>query len=141
MATSAQPGDACFVHYSGHGCSIRDNDGDEEDGMDEALCPLDYAKAGVLRDDDVLKTLIAPMARGVTLTCVMDCCHSGTILDLPFIFLADGMQQQMQADPDFDFGAISSLVGAFAEVGLEGLKKIGKRAKKRSKWLKNRLGL
>ena len=109
--------------------------------MDEALCPLDYAKAGVLRDDDVLKTLIAPMQRGVTLTCIMDCCHSGTILDLPFIFLADGMQQQMQADPDFDFGAISSLVGAFAEVGLEGLKKIGKRAKKRSKWLKNRLGL
>ena len=74
LATSAQPGDACFVHYSGHGCSIRDDDGDEEDGMDEALCPLDYPKAGVLRDDDVLKTLIAPMARGVTLTCVMDCC-------------------------------------------------------------------
>lgn len=51
------------------------------------------------------------------------------------------MQQQMQADPDFDFAPIAAMVGSFAEAGLEGLKAIGKRAKKRSKWIKNRLGL
>lgn len=75
LATEARTGDACFVHYSGHGCSIRDDDGDEADGKDEALCPVDYQKSGVLRDDDVLEKLIAPIPHGVTLTCIMDCCQ------------------------------------------------------------------
>jgi Caspase domain len=39
MAAEAQPGDALFVHYSGHGCSISDDDRNEEaDNKDEALC-------------------------------------------------------------------------------------------------------
>jgi metacaspase-1 len=32
------------MHYSGHGTQIPDDDGDEADGMDEALCPVDYQK-------------------------------------------------------------------------------------------------
>ena len=143
LASEAQPGDACFVHYSGHGCSIRDDDGDEADGKDEALCPVDYAKAGVLRDDDVLEVLIAPLAKGVTLTCIMDCCHSGSILDLPYIFLGDGMQQEMVADPNFDFAPLIQMVNTFAKMGFEGLKKLhekGKvRRKKEREWIKNRL--
>eukprot|EP00977_Amphora_coffeiformis_P009621 scaffold2215_cov162-Amphora_coffeaeformis.AAC.19 len=75
LASQAQPGDACFLHYSGHGCSIPDQDGDEDDGKDEALCPVDYAENGILRDDHVLQMLVAPMPRGVTLTCIMDCCQ------------------------------------------------------------------
>lgn len=75
LAAEAKAGDACFLHYSGHGCSIRDDDGDEADGMDEALCPVDYQKSGVIRDDDVLEKLIAPLPKGVTLTCIMDCCQ------------------------------------------------------------------
>ena len=144
LATSAKPGDALFVHYSGHGCSIRDDDGDEEDGKDEALCPLDYPKVGVIRDDDVLEVLVAPLPKGVTLTCVFDCCHSGTILDLPYVFLADGMQEQIQADPDFDFGHMLGMVNSFAEAGFVGLKKLhekaSKRRKKRRQWVKSRLG-
>lgn len=144
LASEAQPGDACFVHYSGHGCSIRDDDGDEADRKDEALCPVDYQQAGVLRDDDILEILIAPLPVGVTMTCVMDCCHSGTILDLPFIFLADGEQQEMMADPDFDFGPLMEMVASFASNGFEGLKdlrsKLKQGRKKRRNFLKQRLG-
>jgi metacaspase-1 len=80
LASDAEPGDAIFVHYSGHGCSINDDEQEESDGKDEALCPVDYAEAGVLRDDDVFAMLVAPLPQGCTMTCVMDCCHSGTIV-------------------------------------------------------------
>ena len=39
--------DVIFVHFSGHGTQIRDKEGDEEDGYDEAL----YLYDGVFTDD------------------------------------------------------------------------------------------
>ncbi|KAK4378590.1 hypothetical protein RND71_000452 [Anisodus tanguticus] len=33
-------------HYSGHGARVRDRDGDEIDGHDESLCPVDYETEG-----------------------------------------------------------------------------------------------
>lgn len=89
LVDGAGPGDSLFFHYSGHGASVEDNDGDEADGMDEALCPVDYERAGFLRDDEVFVHLVKPLGEGVQLTCVMDCCHSGTIMDLPYMFRAD----------------------------------------------------
>jgi predicted Abi (CAAX) family protease len=88
------------VHYNriactGHGIGIKDDDYDEEDGMDETLVPSDFNKSGLIRDDDVLTTLVKPMARGVFVTAIMDCCHSGTILDLPYNFKADGQMVAM----------------------------------------------
>jgi hypothetical protein len=79
----------------GHGGKLKDQDGDEEDGYDETLVPLDYVEAGQIRDDDLYDILVAPMKKGVFATCIMDCCHSGTVLDLPFTFAADGKQQEM----------------------------------------------
>ena len=67
----------------------------------------------MLRDDDVFKTLVGPMKRGVIMTCVYDCCHSGTILDLPFKFVADGQSDQMTADQGFDFQKLQNLFQSF----------------------------
>ena len=37
----AKPNDSLFLHYSGHGGQQWDENGDEEDGMDEYICPVD----------------------------------------------------------------------------------------------------
>jgi len=53
--------------------------------MDETIVPCDYETAGQIIDDDMY-TIFASTPAGVRLTCVMDCCHSGTGLDLPYNF-------------------------------------------------------
>jgi hypothetical protein len=71
-------GDSLVFYYSGHGTRVA-NIGDdlEVDGLDEAICPHDYASAGVLRDDD-FKAIFGNLKAGVNLDAVFDCCHSGT---------------------------------------------------------------
>jgi hypothetical protein len=68
LVSSAKAGDAIFCHYSGHGGKVRDDDGDEADGYDETLVPVDFNAAGQIRDDDIFSALIGPMPAGVTLT-------------------------------------------------------------------------
>jgi len=75
-----------FFHYSGHGSYVYDRNGDEKDRRDETICPLDYAKVGFITDDHLRKILVEPLdnLKNVHLTCLLDCCHSGTLLDLRY---------------------------------------------------------
>jgi metacaspase-1 len=47
-----------FLHYSGHGGSIKDASGDEMDRKDETICPLDYSYRGQITDDLIRARLI-----------------------------------------------------------------------------------
>lgn len=114
IVRDSQPGDVVYLHYSGHGGKLQDQDGDEADGFDETLIPLDYQNSGQIRDDDLLKYLVIPMQAGVFVTSIMDCCHSGTVLDLPYNFRGDGEQDQMQESDGFDYDNVTNLVGAIA---------------------------
>jgi metacaspase-1 len=40
LVSECKAGDAVFLHYSGHGGKLRDEDGDEKDGYDETLVPV-----------------------------------------------------------------------------------------------------
>jgi len=95
LVADAKPGDSFFLHFSGHGTSVVDDNGDEEDGFDEALVPVDYTTHGLIRDDDCFELLVKPLPKGARLTCLIDCCHSGTMLDLPYIFQADAAFEKM----------------------------------------------
>jgi len=67
-------GDMLFLSYSGHGSSIPDANGDEEDEKDESWCLYD----GFFLDDE-LYALWTKFEEGVRIFIVSDSCHSGTI--------------------------------------------------------------
>lgn len=79
LLTDARPGDTVVIQYSGHGTSLPDDDGDESDGTDEALVPIDFESAQFITDDDIRGFITQHLKDGVSLTIFMDCCHSGTI--------------------------------------------------------------
>lgn len=101
LVSSCRAGDTVFTHYSGHGGRVRDTSGDEDDGYDETLIPVDFQSAGQITDDELYRDLVKPLPKGVLMTSLMDCCHSGTVLDLPYRFTADG--DVMERMPGFDF--------------------------------------
>ena len=114
IAEYSKAGDAVFIHYSGHGGRVRDTSGDEEDGYDETLIPVDFRQAGQIVDDDILKILVIPFKAGVTVTVLMDCCHSGTVLDLPYRFSAD--DSKMHVDQGFKMDTFMGKLGAAGDV-------------------------
>eukprot|EP01089_Gocevia_fonbrunei_P018658 TRINITY_DN6374_c0_g1_i1.p1 TRINITY_DN6374_c0_g1~~TRINITY_DN6374_c0_g1_i1.p1 ORF type:complete len:319 (-),score=103.64 TRINITY_DN6374_c0_g1_i1:33-989(-) len=85
LVAGAKSGDILFLHYSGHGGQTKDTSGDEDDGIDEVLYPVDYQTAGFIVDDEV-HDLISSVPPGVHVNAILDCCHSGSGLDLPFTY-------------------------------------------------------
>lgn len=79
MIQGASAQDHLFVHYSGHGTQVRDYNRDEMDGKDEAWMPVDYARVGLITDDELHATLCRCPAKVVVIS---DSCHSGTVMDL-----------------------------------------------------------
>ena len=79
LITKSVKGDSIVFYYSGHGTRVANIGTDLElDSLDEAICPHDYATAGVIRDDD-FKKIFSTLKTGVNLEVIFDCCHSGTI--------------------------------------------------------------
>ncbi len=83
FVSATADGDCLFFHYSGHGTHTIDMDGDEEDGQDEAICPVD---GGTITDDELRSVLINPLPQSVSMNMLLDCCHSGTGMDLRYNF-------------------------------------------------------
>lgn len=79
LVDKAARGDLLVFHYSGHGTSIRDRDGDElKDHMDEAICPWDMNWDNGFILDDELGSIFGKLPGGVTLEVILDSCFSGT---------------------------------------------------------------
>ena len=87
-----------YFHYSGHGSHMEDLSGDETDRRDETLVPLDYETAGLITDDE-LRGLLECVTETEKLTMVLDCCHSGTGVDLKYNLYERVNTFSMLADP------------------------------------------
>ncbi|XP_052150617.1 metacaspase-1-like [Oryza glaberrima] len=85
LVEGCDAGDSLVFHFSGHGVQKLDVNGDEVDGYNEALCPVDFERSGKILDDEINETIVRPLVAGAKLHAIVDTCHSGTILDLPFL--------------------------------------------------------
>ncbi|RCV44513.1 hypothetical protein SETIT_9G379600v2 [Setaria italica] len=85
LTEGCAPGDSLVFQFAGHGVQHVDLNDGEVDGYNEALCPVDFEQSGNILDDEINETIVRPLGRGVKLHAVMDTCHSGTVLDLPFL--------------------------------------------------------
>ncbi|KAG0028737.1 Ca(2+)-dependent cysteine protease [Podila clonocystis] len=123
LVKDAEPQDSLFFHYAGHGGRIKDFSyngkdehlGDEADGYDEIIYPSDYLRSGIISDDEMYDLLVKELPAGVQLTALVDACHSGTMLDLPYVYSGNhitelekftrkkvGAMAAMSAEIDFD---------------------------------------
>ena len=84
LTKDTNPGDTLVFYYSGHGSFVKDTSGDEVDGKDEVLVPLDYESEGFISDDMLYNYLLQPLQAGVRVFLMTDCCHSGTLFDLKY---------------------------------------------------------
>ena len=67
------------IYYIGHGTYTYDTSGDEDDHNDECLFFVD----GTIIDDELYKTIIKHKNKDSKLLLLTDCCHSGTMYDVP----------------------------------------------------------
>ncbi|XP_021626564.1 metacaspase-1 isoform X3 [Manihot esculenta] len=79
-------GDSLVFYFSGHGLRQPDFEDDEIDGFDETICPVDYVESGMILDNEINSTIVRPLPKDVTLHAIIDACHSGTVLDLPYVY-------------------------------------------------------
>jgi hypothetical protein len=57
------------------GGQVQDPDGDRESGFDDTICPVDFERSGQITSDTLHRVLVTPLAPGVRLTVIFDCCH------------------------------------------------------------------
>lgn len=87
LLTNAAPGDSLFFLYSGHGTFSADLNGDELDGQDELIVPIDATSINnCIIDDEFNKIIQDNLKPNVKLFALFDSCHSGSILDLKYTY-------------------------------------------------------
>ncbi|EJF64750.1 hypothetical protein DICSQDRAFT_80416 [Dichomitus squalens LYAD-421 SS1] len=109
LVRNAQPNDSLFFHYSGHGGQTKDLDGDEADGYDEVIYPVDFKQAGHLVDDTMHEIMVRPLPPGCRLTAIFDSCHSGSVLDLPYIYSTEGKIKEPNLAAEAGQGLLSAV--------------------------------
>ena len=85
----SEPQTTCFLHYSGHGGQVKDPDGDRASGFDDTIVPVDYLTSGQLDSDTLHRRLVSHLPPSSSLFVVFDCCHSGSAIELPFVYRSD----------------------------------------------------
>jgi hypothetical protein len=86
IGSRCQPHDTFILNFSGHGTSVTDTDGDEEDNQDEAYVLVDETgrinlESALMTDDELSEQIAACIPKTTKILVISDCCHSGSIMD------------------------------------------------------------
>jgi hypothetical protein len=104
----------------GHGGQTKDLDGDEDDGYDEVVYPVDFRTAGHIVDDEMHRIMVSPLLPGVRLTAIFDSCHSGSALDLPYIYSTQGVLKEPNLAKEAGQGLLG-IVSSYARQDMAGM--------------------
>ena len=92
-------GDTLFIHYSGHGSQVQARGTKEKNNIetpneDDCLCPCDFDNypddSGFILDDELKNLVVNKIPAGAKLRAFFDACHSGTMLDLEYVWKNNG---------------------------------------------------
>lgn len=84
-----EPGTMNFLHYSGHGGQVPDSGGYRASGFDDTIVPYDFERNGQIPSGVLHRTLVTSLPPNSTLFVIFDCCHSGSAMELPFVYRSD----------------------------------------------------
>jgi len=99
LVEGSAAGDHLIWHYSGHGGQSRDSR--DPTGQSNCIYPSDFQSGATLLDKELHALLSSNLNEGVVMTTILDCCHSGTALDLPY------MQQAAATDAQHSYAELS----------------------------------
>lgn len=126
FSSSCKSGDIIYLHFSCHGQPVEDLNGDEADGWDEAIIPVDAHKVYVkdiykgenhITDDELnrfFRKIRTKIGRKGYLTVVVDACHAGT---------------SYRGEENEDSVFVRGTNSGFSERGLKYVPKIDKRGR------------
>ena len=82
LVAQTHPGDIVFVHYSGHGSEVYDDDAPQ--GVDQAIVPSDYSldQSNEISNKQIrafINEIMKPEHKPASLLLSFDCCHSGVM--------------------------------------------------------------
>ena len=87
LLKNTESGDTAFFMFSGHGTRTADLNGDEKDGQDEIILPIDGITLDTcILDDELNKLIRNTLKPGAKLVALFDSCFSGTVLDLRYTY-------------------------------------------------------
>ncbi|WP_149183727.1 caspase family protein [Streptomyces sp. TRM49041] len=100
-------GDALLLTYSGHGGQVPDETGGDEepDALDETLVLYDREFL-----DDELNRELARFAEGVRILALLDCCHSGTGIEVRDVLTPEALREQFGTEDRDAIETVSRLM-------------------------------
>ena len=81
---------------------------------------MDFRKNGYIVDDEMHRIMVQPLEAGVRLTAIVDSCHSGTALDLPYIYSTQGILKEPNLAKEAGQGLLGA-VSAYSRGDLGGV--------------------
>ena len=100
----------------------------KEDGYDEIIIPGDYKESGQIVDDWIYANFVTKVRAGVHVVAIVDCCHSGTAMDLPYV--CNVGENEIRRDDGFKIRATGVQLTPKKTDKTESKKKAAKKGKK-----------